>query len=312
MCKRSLFRLKIAIIFCFLPIPSVADNLTDSDMLFDWAEQSYAELLRPPSAASQHGGGYYFRCYTVTNNCLGSRDDELFYYEASHAQLLGLGSLSGFLGQVGRLNSNTLIPRFVKSHFIDLDKIESISRFRSSEGHDFSVGGETCRSMKHYFTSKSTLDAATVKIYSPVDGIVTLREDEWVGTRFKIQSDEYPDYTFIIFHVDSMPTIVVGSHLVAGQQIGALVGWYAGTDIAVEYGRPDASGFWKNPPQFVSFFDVMSDASFADLVARGIQSRTSLIISKAERDSHPLTCDDKTHAFIGPKDAITVNRISLK
>src|SRR6266550_2197475 len=42
------------------------------------------------------------------------------------------------------------LPKFIQANFIDLDKIFSISKFRSAAGHSFAGGSETCRSMKHY------------------------------------------------------------------------------------------------------------------------------------------------------------------
>ncbi len=43
------------------------------------------------------------------------------------------------------------VPRFVDTSYIDLDGLTRISLFRSHDGHDYSDGVETCRSMKHYF-----------------------------------------------------------------------------------------------------------------------------------------------------------------
>src|SRR5437868_305990 len=43
------------------------------------------------------------------------------------------------------------VPKIVTANFIDLDRVYAISRYRSGAGHDYSVNGETCRSMKHYF-----------------------------------------------------------------------------------------------------------------------------------------------------------------
>jgi hypothetical protein len=45
------------------------------------------------------------------------------------------------------------LPKFIQADFIELDKIETISLFRSGVGHDSSDApstGETCRSKKHY------------------------------------------------------------------------------------------------------------------------------------------------------------------
>ena len=42
----------------------------------------------------------------------------------------------------------------------------------------------------------------------------------------------------------------------------------------------------------MSWFDVITDALMADSVVRGVIARESAIITRAERDSSPLTCND--------------------
>jgi len=49
----------------------------------------------------------------------------------------------------------------------------------------------------------------------------------------------------------------------------------------------------------VSWFEVMTDAVFQRYAARGIASRESLIISRAERDAEPLTCSGETFTSFG-------------
>src|SRR5438128_12093342 len=87
------------------------------------------------------------------------------------------------------------LPKFIQADFIDLSRVYSISKFRSGSGHDFSGGGETCRSMKHYFTPQNNVtdpkaqkdangippkpDGKTdIPIYSPVDGTITQLAEE--------------------------------------------------------------------------------------------------------------------------------------
>lgn len=62
------------------------------------------------------------------------------------------------------------VPRFVKTDYIELDKIRKISRFSSAARHAYSDDFETRRSMKHYFNPKGTIDWSSIKIYSPVRG----------------------------------------------------------------------------------------------------------------------------------------------
>lgn len=191
-------------------------------------------------------------------------------------------------------------PKFIQADFIDLSKIYSISKYRSAEGHDFSGNGETCRSMKHYFTPQidttikpeKAADGRSIPprpdgvhditIYSPVDGAITDIAEERlpVGEQLYIKPTNAQDYTVRLFHVYKSDDIKKGSVLKAGQKIGVISG-YSATDIAVEGGRG----------QYVSYFQVMPDNLFAAYQQRGLKTRDDLIISKAYRDAHPIPCN---------------------
>jgi len=57
-------------------------------------------------------------------------------------------------------------PYVLPFNYIDLSKIGRISRFRSTVGHSYTDGSETCRSMKHYYEPMATVDWTTVDIYA--------------------------------------------------------------------------------------------------------------------------------------------------
>lgn len=189
------------------------------------------------------------------------------------------------------------VSQFIAADFIELDKVFSISKFRSGAGHDYSSGtGETCRSMKHYFSPQPTdgkdvsawyaePDPATATtIFSPVDGRISAIESEHtpVGKQIHIRPAAAPDFTVRLFHVFPLDSIKVGVRVQAGQQIGR-IHQDQGTDIAVEVG-----GLFGT--QDFSYFAVMPDHLFAAYQARGVISRADLIISKEARDAHPLQC----------------------
>lgn len=193
------------------------------------------------------------------------------------------------------------LPKFIQADFIDLDKIASISKFRSASGHDFSSHGETCRSMKHYFSppakSGYPLDkngqlvlppppdpATAIPIYSPVDGwIISISEEHTpIGKQFSIRPSSDSNYNIRLFHVYPENGIHAGSKVKAGQRIGS-IGENQGTDIAVEVTT-------LKGPQFVSYFQVMPDTVFANYQKHGIANRQTVIISQAERDANPLQC----------------------
>jgi len=184
------------------------------------------------------------------------------------------------------------IPKFVSVNYIELDKIEKISKFRSGEGHDYSDNFETCRSMKHYYSPFDTLVWNNIKVYSPVAGSIVRIREEWAGTQLEIRSDEYPAFTFIIFHINMPETPKIGDKLAKGQQLGTHIGAQTTSDIAV--GVNTSQGY-----KLVSYFDVMTDSLFALYQGRGLDTRSDAIITKEERDADPLNCDGESFTTRG-------------
>jgi len=193
------------------------------------------------------------------------------------------------------------VPQFIQADFIDLDKMYSISKFRSGSGHDFSGNGEKCRSMKHYFNTQDTREKMAIfdrnnglspkpdgvndiDIYSPVDGeIIVVKNDQMsLGQQIFIRPKNYSSYTVRLFHIYLDSPIQKGSKVSAGQKIG-VISQYQNTDIAIMGGL-----FGR---KLISYFDVMPNNVFANYIARGLQSRDDFIISKEERDLDPLKCN---------------------
>lgn len=190
------------------------------------------------------------------------------------------------------------IPQFVSSNYIDLESIYRISKFRSGIGHDYSDDFESCRSMKHYFEPEgrntgNTDYWSTITIYSPVAGTVSLVYEEWAGEQIRITSDEYPAFTFIIFHINQFDSpLSAGDHVIAGQQLGYHIGGQTTSDIAVEVNTPE--GF-----KLISFFGVMTDDLFQLYQNRGVVNRAEMLITKEDRDADPLNCDGETFGTEG-------------
>lgn len=202
------------------------------------------------------------------------------------------------------------LPRFIQADFVDLSKIYSISKFRSGEGHDFSGNGETCRSMKHYFTPQYdasvtfTKDAdgrglppppdgqTDIPIYSPVDGRITSVSEEHtpIGKQIAIQPSQASQFKIRLFHVYPVEGIGLGAKVKAGQKIG-VIGANQGTDIAIQIGGMP----WNE--NFISYFEVMPDSVFAAYEARGAKSRDDFILSKEYRDAHPLQCNGEEFQY---------------
>ena len=175
----------------------------------------------------------------------------------------------------------------MNADFVDLEKIQQISLFRSAEGHDYGDDVESCRSMKHYYRPLDDLDWSAIKIYSPVEGEVTACIDEWAGMQIHIRSTRRPEFTFILFHVNANQEIGVGYHAAAGMEIGAHIGNMTFLDIAVRMNTPGSY-------RLVSYFDVMTDELFKEYTDRGVPDRSALILAREQRDADPLVCDGET------------------
>jgi hypothetical protein len=179
------------------------------------------------------------------------------------------------------------IPKFVNANYIELHKIYRISKFRSGYGHDYSDDFEDCRSMKHYYQPKGSVNWSLIGIYSPVTGTVIDLNNGWAGTQLRITSDQYPAFHFILFHVNLTISLNINDTVSAGEELGNHIGSQTMSDIAIGVNTPSG---WK----LISYFDVMTDLLFQNYQNRGINTRSQVIISKQARDADPLTCQGET------------------
>ena len=219
-------------------------------------------------------------------------------------------------------SENDKTPQFIQADFIDLDKIMTISKFRSDSGHDFASSGETCRSMKHYFNVQVSQEGeqlrnqnngmppapdgkTDIKIYSPVDGkIIQIQTDKTpMGEQIYIQPDAYPDYTIRLFHIYKLDGVTKSKKVKAGEQIGN-ISQYQNTDIAIESNQ-------KFRHDFISYFEVMPDSIFAKYQARGAKDRNEFIITKEYRDAHPLECNGEQFAINNDNNQTSENFVFL-
>ncbi len=197
------------------------------------------------------------------------------------------------------------VPQFISTDFTDLDHVTAISKFRSGYGHDYSDSTEECRNMKHYYEPKPEyLDNGLVDAYSPVDGRVLRvqrgqRQDyPEVDYTIAIQSDDYPAFHVIIFHIDKHENITVGAKVKAGDHLGTFQLYYPSHD---EYSHDYDIAVGVNTGEgyrFVSYFQTMTPELFQTYRDRGIEDVSEFIITKEDRDANPLTCGEEE--FTGP------------
>ncbi len=188
------------------------------------------------------------------------------------------------------------LPTVATRNFTDPARIERISKFRGGYGHDYSYRtDESCRSMKHYLWAYGGDPGAahnppwtTIPYYAPADGTITWLQSDGGEAKFSLQSTAQPAFSFFFYHVTPASGLRQGSKVSAGQPLGTVATDDAHVEIAVQ--AATSGGRWT----LVSFFQVASPAVLAEWAARGLASVKSVIISKAERDAKPLTCDPDT------------------
>ncbi|MGH7618370.1 MAG: hypothetical protein ACREPM_14195 [Gemmatimonadaceae bacterium] len=184
------------------------------------------------------------------------------------------------------------VPHFIATSHIDPALLSRVSSFRSSIGHDYHDDFESCRSMKHYFEPKAGIDWSTVRVASPVSGTVSLTRQEALGLQVLIRPTAYPAFTVILFHITPSISIVQGTVLQAGQQLGTHYGSQTTSDLAIGVDTP--KGY-----RLVSWFDAITDSLFSVYAARGATSRASFITTRSARDADPLSCDGETFTSLG-------------
>lgn len=252
-------------------------SATETEISFAQAENSCETLeLGQPQGATYS--------YTLDG-------DSLTISEVYLAELGEVGELvlDRQLGPLPFFDFANDVPQLVDEQFTELEKIEQVSKFRSSAGHDYS-DDETCRSMKHYyFPVPAYQGSGDIAVFSPVDGIVSGLASEGRGLKLTIAADEHPAFSFVLFHVDlyAGSTLSVGDSVAAGDLLGSasLPDAFSDFDIAVEVLTFDGL-------RYVSYFETLTDALFADYQARGATARADFIITEEERDADPLECDN--------------------
>jgi hypothetical protein len=226
--------------------------------------------------------------------------------------------------------AETPFPKFIQAHYTDLKYVESISKFRSGVGHNYSDEFEAPnRSMKHYFAPLPQYREGNgtdhdIKIYAPVNGTISdifqeshqLSNGEYRGYQLHIIPDAYSAFLVRVFHVNYLSGLTTGTHVNAGQWLGyADMREAYSSDLSVEciyaappvypVGSPYLDRGFKN----LSAFEVMTDPLFRHYQARGIANRNDVIISKDYRDANPVLETDWLvyHAF----DWVKLKKIAL-
>ena len=187
---------------------------------------------------------------------------------------------------LGYAETESELPQFVGTHFVDLSQIEAMTLFRSGYGHDYSDRYESQRSMKHYFkpieAHQNTNDS--LPISSPVDGTITMVMNERdTGAQIRIISSEHTSVVFVFFHI--VTTVAPGDTVEAGDPIG--------TPYLINDSPDGSSDFdvavWLGGDTLISYVDLVNDTIWGDFQARfGVSERSDLSFTEAFRDANPV------------------------
>ncbi|SHE22152.1 hypothetical protein BPUTEOMOX_2262 [methanotrophic endosymbiont of Bathymodiolus puteoserpentis (Logatchev)] len=90
--------MKFILFFCLLfPFVTSADNLSDSNKLFDFAEINYPEFFSQAEGPTYELGAYLVRYYPERGYYLGTKDGQVWAYGDIFGGLLKLGKISDYV-----------------------------------------------------------------------------------------------------------------------------------------------------------------------------------------------------------------------
>lgn len=246
--------------------------------------------------------------------------------------LLGIGALILILIAAAffsvKSNQNEPPPELA-ANFVDLNKIDKITKYRSCTGHVTVPQDqrETKRNMKHYFWVKPEFNKSnTVEIYAPYDGYVTglrsepglnLEGEIWIRSKGGLVfAPPLGVWQFSVQHIDVKKDLKRGSEVKAGELIGyAALSEKRGNSFDIVYGKmslmPKEIDNWMGPfSDLDSVFNHISAEAFYVYRQKGISSKDEFIISKEQRDKNPCVYKENGPYFLNQEDP--ANWLELK
>jgi len=193
---------------------------------------------------------------------------------------------------VSRQSKTNTLPPVLTKNFVDLDKVEKISKFRSCQGHTVVPvdGSESRRNMKHYFIIRPEYRGDNlVALYAPYDSRVAgIRSFPERGLEGEIWLDGGNEWQFSIEHILILDTIKEDSQLRAGELMGYVPA--KGFDVVYAVGAevPKTIDGYTSPfAALDSIFSHMDDGLFQEFERYGVNSTQDFIYTKEYRDTNP-------------------------
>lgn len=206
------------------------------------------------------------------------------------------------------------------ANFMDIDKIERISKFRSCQGHTVvpQDESETKRNMKHYVILKPEFwsGGKKVAVYAPFDGRVKgIRSEKEKGLEGEISFGVGANRWEVSYlHLDVLDSVKKWQKVKSGQ----IVGYASNKGVDVVYssrgglGVKNIDGYQSPYGALDSVFNHMSADLLTKYQAKGI-SQNDLIYTKEQRDADPCQYVENSpneaqlNDFAHPEDWVQVN-----
>lgn len=211
------------------------------------------------------------------------------------------------------ITNNNSKPPTLTANFIDIEKVERISKFRSCQGHIVipTDESETKRNMKHYVIIKPEFRGKdTVKLYAPYDGWISgFFSNTNDGLEGEIWLSNGNEWEFSFEHIHVLPSINVGTRVKAGDLLGYVPD--KGFDVVYAVGASSQKVIdgWNSPfVKLDSAFLHMDAATFSQYQNLGVSNPETFIYTKDFRDNNPCEYRDKQgglNDFAHPEDWIT-------
>lgn len=211
--------------------------------------------------------------------------------------VLVTSGIFGILWSSGQFSPSD--TKIITHDFVELDKIESISKFRSCQGHEYGSdeSGEVPSSMKHYYNPKFPLynnTNDTIKLFACFDGKITELSDwepfigggEGRGRKMTIKGPQ--GYSAIYMHISILDNITNGKNVKSGDWLGFAD---CRSDSPTTTSNFDICIHSGNNNQYIySYFNFLTDEVFSLYQAKGITTRSTMIITAEDRIANECEC----------------------
>jgi len=209
--------------------------------------------------------------------------------------------------------------KYITAVPLDLTQIQSISKYRSCSGHDFSGYSfeqtkEENRSMKHYIYPITEFQGTInkVKMFAPFDGEVS--SIDWEkdqigqpgkrpmtgnGIRFSTPVDKNAYFEFS--HIYFVKDFKVGDEVKAGDLIGYAALGDQGNDFDIVLSGPRET----MNATFDSAFDHMTDSVLAEFAKYSVTPENTKV-TKEYRDANPCNYDSPSQSGRTGDDWVTL------